>query len=94
MPQVSSPNLLDHAIGAVFEDFGRHRVFVVRRMLELFREREAPVTPVQPLIDHWMPGATLKPRYAALDVEALWGVLDEKTQEEVGCLQRRFALPS
>lgn len=90
MPQVCSPNLTNHAVGAVFSDFGRHQVFTVRHMLELFQKREKPEALVKPLLDKWLPGASLKDRFEELTVQQLWVELDARTQDEVNILRNRF----
>lgn len=91
MPNVSSPVLLDHAIGAVFEDFGTHPVEFVRKVLVCLNgERDGPL-PAARFIERILPGARLKPQYAHETLYGLWVHLDIKTQEEREQLQAQFA---
>jgi hypothetical protein len=93
MPTVSSPVLLDHAIGAVFEDFGPHPVKYVRTALIVIREEFGGDKPVSQLIHRCLHGAVLNHAYASLTLNELWVVLDEKEQQERQLLCRRFSEP-
>lgn len=91
MPNVSSLVLLDHAIGAVFEDFGTHPVEFVRKvMVCLNGDRDGPL-PAARVIERVLPGASLKQQYAHETLHGLWVHLDLKTQEERRQLQEQFA---
>jgi hypothetical protein len=91
MPNVSSPVLLDHAIGAVFEDFGTHPVEFIRKVLVCLNgERDGPL-PAARVIERILPGARLKPQYAHETLYGLWVHLDIKTREEQTQLQEQFA---
>lgn len=91
MPLVSSPVLLDHAIGAVFEDFGPHPVRYVRAALTVIREKFGNDVPVSQLLLRCLPGAVLKLAYVDHTLGQLWTVLNAKEEEERQLLCRRFS---
>jgi hypothetical protein len=91
MPLVSSPVLLDHAIGAVFEDFGPHPVRYVRAALTVIREKFGSDVLVSQLINRCLPGAVLKLAYTGSTLGELWTVLDAKEEEERRLLCSRFS---
>jgi len=91
MPTVSSPVLLDHAIGAVFESFGSHPVKYVRSALMVIRDEFGGDMLVQTLIRRCLPGAALKHIYVNYTLTQLWVVLNAKEEEERQLLCRRFS---
>lgn len=91
MPLVSSPVLLDHAVGAVFENFGQHPVKYVRNALQVIREEFGGDMPVQRLVQRCLPGAVLKQAYAGHTLNELWTVLSAKEEDERQLLCRRFS---
>jgi len=91
MPLVSSPHLIDHAIGQVFESFGTTPVERIRNILKVIRERFGDDLLVTKVLRRCDSDAQLKTAYADFSLGQLWAVLEEKEEEERQLLCKRFA---
>lgn len=92
MPLVSSPHLIDHAIGQVFESFGATPVARIRNILTVIREEFGDDLYVIAVLRSCGSDATLKPAYTGYSLGQLWKVLDEKLEEERQLLCKRFSV--
>lgn len=90
MPLVSSPHLIDHAIGQVFESFGTTPVERIRNILKVIHERFGNDLLVTTVLRRCGSDAVLKTAYADFSLGQLWAVLDEKEEEERQLLCQRF----
>jgi len=91
MPLVSSPVLLDHAIGAVFEDFGGHSVESIRKVLVILNNDDDGYLSAAGVMERILPGTRLKQQHAELTLFDLWVQLDLGVKYEQEQLQSQFA---
>lgn len=91
MVAVSSPHLVDHAIGRVFESLGTFDITRVRNILKVVKEDIGEDMPASWVLRRCGSNATLLPMYAHLSLGELWKVIDENEKDEQKSLIKRFS---